>query len=76
MNGNAWIDCLTYLAEEDGMSRCQLVPGEPVSVEVSEIKAFSARVPDVFAVLVEWSACVNRRHVEDGKPPLLALVFL
>ncbi|MDP9309497.1 MAG: barstar family protein [Chloroflexota bacterium] len=76
MNGNAWIDCLTYLDESDGMSRFQLVPGERVYVEVPGTKEFSARVPDVFAALVEWSAFVNQRHVEDGKQPMLALIFL
>ncbi len=76
MNGNAWVDCLTYLDEGDGMSRFQLVPGERLYIEIRGTKEFGARVPDVFVALVEWSTVVNQRHVADGKQPVLALIFL
>ncbi len=76
MNGNAWIDCLTYLDEGDGMSHFQLARGEHLYIEVPHTKQFNEDVPDVFAALVEWVAFVNQRHVEDGKHPMLALIFL
>jgi hypothetical protein len=47
MNMNAWIDCLTYLDESDGMSRFHLATGEQVSVEVTDTHDFLKRLPDV-----------------------------
>ena len=76
MNMNAWIDCLTYLDEGDGMSRFHLAAGERLNIEVSDTKSFNARLPEIFDALVECSAFVNQRYLEAGKSPLLSLVFL
>ena len=76
MNMNAWIDCLTYLDEGDGMSRFQLSEGEMLHIEITETEDFKARVPEVFDALVECSAAVNRRYTEAGKMPMLSLIFL
>ncbi len=76
MKMNAWIDCLTYLDEGDGMSRFHLVPGETLNIEVSDIESFKSRLPEIFDALVVRSADVNQRYLERGKSPLLSLVFL
>ena len=75
-NMNAWIDCLTYLDEGDGMSRFHLQSGERLDVEVLETRDFITRVPEIVAGLIEGVAAVNQRHIEDGKAPMIALVFL
>src|SRR5258705_9310751 len=76
MNMNAWIDCLTYLDEGDGMSRFHLSPGEKLIIEVVDSDSFKSRLPDIFDALVECTDAVNRRYLEDAKAPLLSLVFL
>ncbi len=76
MNMNAWIDCLTYLDEGDGMSRFHLAEGEMLNVEVSDTKSFNFRLPEIFDAFVECSAFVNQRHIEAGKLPMLSLIFL
>jgi hypothetical protein len=76
MNMNAWIDCLTYIDLADGMSRFELAPGETLNIEVTDTESFNSRVPEIFDALVECTAFVNQRHLEDGKRPLLHLVFL
>lgn len=76
MNMNAWIDCLTYLDEGDGMSRFHLAEGEMLNIEVSDTRAFNFRLPEIFDALVEGSSAVNRRYVETGKRPMLSLIFL
>ena len=73
---NAWIDCLTYLDEGDGMSRFHLRSGEKLVVEVPETKDLVSRIPDVVAGLIEGAAAVNQRHIEEGKEPMMVLVFL
>ena len=76
MNMDAWIDCLTYLDEGDGMSRFHLASGERLNIEVSDTSSFNSRAPEILDALVECSAFVNQRYPEAGKSPLLALVFL
>ncbi|HYG82490.1 MAG TPA: barstar family protein [Pyrinomonadaceae bacterium] len=76
MNMNAWIDCLTFLNEGDGMSRFHLAEGEMLHIEVSNTKSFNSRLPEIFDALVECSSFVNQRYIEDGKSPMLSLIFL
>jgi hypothetical protein len=76
MNMDAWIDCLTYLDEEDEMSRFLLARGEMLHIEILDTEDFNSRLPELFDALVECSAFVNRRYVEFGKSPVLSLLFL
>ena len=73
---DAWIDCLTYLDEGDGMSRFHLAPGETLDIEVTDTESFNSRAPEIFDALVESTAFVNQRYLEASKLPLLHLVFL
>jgi len=76
MNMNAWIDCLSYLDEGDGMSQFHLAPEETLNIEVAGTESFKSREPEIFDALVECTASVNQRYLDAGKSPLLALVFL
>ena len=76
MNMSAWIDCLTYLDEGDGMSRFHLAPGEKLNIEISDTESFRFRLPETFNGLIDCTAFVNDRYVLAGKPPPLCLVFL
>ena len=69
---NAWIDCLTYVREDDGMSRFQLAEDEMLQIEVSDTKEFNSRLPEVFDAFVECSASVNTRY----GAPVLSLIFM
>jgi RNAse (barnase) inhibitor barstar len=75
-NMNAWIDCLTYVREGDGMSRYVLGPDEPLIIEVRETESLKNRVPEVLDALVECAAAVNLRQRELGERPALQLLFL
>ena len=76
MNMNAWIDCLAYLDEDSRMTRFNLATGEMLHIELSATESFNQRLPEIFDALVECSAFVNQRYLEDGKAPVLSLVFL
>ena len=76
MNMNAWIDCLSYLDEDERMTRFNLSEGEMLHVELIGTKDFNARLPEIFDALVKCTAFVNGRYVERGKSPLLSFVFL
>ena len=70
-NMDAWIDCLSYLDEGDGMSRFHLAKNEMLLIEITDTKRFNQRVPEIFDALVECSAFVNFRY----ERPVIALVF-
>lgn len=74
-NMNAWIDCLTYLDEGDGMSNIHLSEGESLGIEVVDAPDFKARLPDVFEALVECTASVNERYAERGSSTRVLLTY-
>jgi len=71
---NVWIDCMTYF--DDGMTRFSLESGRIFHLEIAGAKDFSQRLPEIFQVFIECSAVVNSRRLEQGEPPILALVLL
>jgi RNAse (barnase) inhibitor barstar len=75
-NGNAWIDCLTYLDEGDGMSRFVLEPDEVLQIELIGSGKLRERQPEIVQALVDWTGAVNERFMERGSEPRLQLVLL
>jgi hypothetical protein len=47
-NMDAWIDCLTYVRDGDGMSPFALGPTEPLVIEVLNTDAFKQHAPEIF----------------------------
>jgi|SRR6478672_4497157 len=70
-NMDAWIDCLTYVRDGDGMSRFKMCENEMLEIEVTDTRSFNERVPEIFDALIQSSAFVNSRY----KAPVIALVF-
>ncbi len=75
-NMNAWIDCLSSLTEDDGMTRFVISEDEMLHIEVTDTKIFIRRLPELFQTLIEGSAFVNSRYQEEQKKPKISLVFL
>lgn len=75
-NLNAWVDCLTYIREGDGMSRFKLGPEAPLVIEIANSQAFGESVPEIFAAFIECVAFVNLRQKEAGEKPAVQLLFL
>jgi Barstar (barnase inhibitor) len=76
MNMNAWIDCMSYLDDDVRMTRFLLSEGEAIHIEITDTKVFNSRLPEILDALIECSAFVNQRYIEDGKLPPISLVFL
>jgi hypothetical protein len=75
-NMNAWIDCLSYITEGDGMSRFVLSRGETLRVEIVHSESLRQRQPSIHSELLECAGHVNARFAESGDIPRLQLVFL
>ncbi|MBB4634793.1 barstar family protein [Longimicrobium terrae] len=75
-NMNAWIDCMSYLREEDsaGMANVTLGREEVLLVELPDAERWRAQFPAIAAELWDCTAIVNRRYVNDGESPAIALV--
>ena len=50
---DAWIDCMSYLRVDDGMTGVTVAMDEGLAIEIPDTEAFRKRVPDVFDELVE-----------------------
>ena len=74
-NLDAWIDCLTYRDEDDGMAFVTVGPSDVLTLQFGEASAFARRCPDQYAALVEAAALVNWRRIETGLRPIIALSF-
>lgn len=75
-NMNAWIDCLTYVRDGDGMSAFALGPTATLDIEISDAEAFNRQAPEVMDALIDCTAAVNRRHIDVGELPALHLIFV
>lgn len=75
-NLDAFIDCLSYLRDEDGMSKFRLQPDEVLRVEVSHSEALRLKAPDILTELTFCMDALNERYADYGEKPALELVLL
>jgi hypothetical protein len=71
----AWIEHMASLRRADGRVGVQLPPSEMLELEVVGVHLLRQRVPDLVEALVDGTAVVNRRFIEDGEAPAIALIF-
>ena len=72
-NMNAWIDCLTYRDDPDGMSSVVVDDGDVLTLQLDEGKAFAERCPELYLALLHGAAFVNWRRIDMGLRPLVAV---
>lgn len=74
-NMAAWVDCLTYADEDDGMRSVVVAEGDVLTLQLEDAGSFAARCPEQYAAVIKSSAFVNWRRIEVGQRPILALSF-
>jgi RNAse (barnase) inhibitor barstar len=72
---DAWVDCLSYLRDEDGMTRFRLKPNELLEIVVKDAQSMRERVPDLLEEMTFCIAGINERYEDYGEKPALALVL-
>jgi hypothetical protein len=72
---DAWVDCLSYLRDEDGMTRFRLKQNEVLEIVVKDAAAMRERVPDLLEEMTFCVAGINERYEDYGEKPALALVL-
>ena len=75
-NMDAWIDCMSSLDDpESGMTTVHVPNGGIVVLRLEGAADFKRRCPEQYAAMVECSAFVNWRRMEQDEPPVMALSF-
>lgn len=74
-NMSAWIDCMSTLRDNDGMSSYVLQRDEVLRIEILDGQAWRKRVPDIAMALEDAIHECNERYREHGEKPALELVL-
>ena len=72
---DAWVDCLSYLRDEDGMTRFRLGPDEVLEIIVKDSAAMRERVPELLEEMTFCIAGINERYEDYGEKPALTLTL-
>jgi hypothetical protein len=72
---NAWIDCLTYADDDDGMRNVTVAPRQVLTLQLEDVSSFADRCPEQFTAIVDATAFVNWRRIEQGSTAVLALSY-
>jgi hypothetical protein len=70
---DSWVDCLSYLRDEDGMSTFRLGPDETLHIVVTHSDALRERAPDTLEEMAFCILGINERYEDYGEKPALEL---
>lgn len=68
---DAWIDCLSYLRDDDGMSSIRLSADEVLRIDILHAGAWRAAQPDMLDEVLYCIAGINERYEDYGEKPAL-----
>jgi RNAse (barnase) inhibitor barstar len=72
---DSWVDCLSYLRDDENMTKFRLKPDEVLEVVIVEAGQMQARVPDLLEEITFCIGGINERYEDYGEPPALELVL-
>jgi hypothetical protein len=72
---DAWIDCMSYLRDEEGMTKFRLFPKELLQIVVLDAAVMQEKAPDILEELTYCVAGLNERYEDYGEKPALQLIL-
>jgi RNAse (barnase) inhibitor barstar len=72
---DAWVDCLSYLRDEENMTRFRLKANEVLEIVVSDAAKVRAAVPDLLEEIEYCIGGINERYEDYGEKPALKLTL-
>lgn len=72
---DAWVDCLSYLRDDDNMSKFRLKPNEVLEIVITDAAALQAAAPDLLEEVTYCVAGINDRYDDYGEKPALKLTL-
>ena len=75
-NVNAWMDCMEDLDKPDHrMSTFTIKKGQMLVLHLTNVEELKSKAPDIYNMLLECPAHINRNRMTSGELPLLILSF-
>ncbi len=72
---DAWVDCLSYLRDGEGMTRFALGENEMLAIEIANSALLRQNLPDLLEELAFCVGGINERYEDYGEKPALKLVL-
>ena len=72
---DAWVDCMSYLRDDENMTKFKLKPDEVLEVVILEADKMKAAAPDLLEELSYCVGGINERYEDYGEKPALELVL-
>jgi RNAse (barnase) inhibitor barstar len=72
-NMDAWIDCMRYADEDDGMRNITIASGELLTLELKGAFDFERRCSEQYQALIEGVQAINEDRLERSDEPILAV---
>ena len=70
---DAWVDCLSYLRDEDSMSAFHLAEDEVLTIVIRDSAAMRVTVPEILEEVAFCIGGINERYEDYGEKPALKL---
>ncbi len=74
-NMDAWVDCLSYLRDDDGMTHFQLNEDERLEIVINHAELMRKQAPDILEEITYCIGGINERYEDYGEKPALALTL-
>ena len=72
---DAWVDCMSYLRDDENMTKFKLKPDEMLEIVILEADKMKAAAPDLLEELSYCVGGINERYEDYGEKPALELVL-
>jgi len=72
---DAWVDCLSYLRDGEGMTRFSLDVDEILTIEIQNSALLKQAQPELLEELAFCIGGINERYEDYGEKPALQLVL-
>jgi RNAse (barnase) inhibitor barstar len=72
---DSWVDCLSYLRDDENMTKFRLKPDEVLEIVLLDAEKMRAQAPDVLDEMTFCIGGINERYEDYGEPPALELVL-
>ncbi|WP_293781195.1 barstar family protein [uncultured Oxalicibacterium sp.] len=72
-NMDAWVDCMSYLRDDDGMTRFRLKDNEVLQIVITHADVIKTRFPELLEELAFCIDAINDRYADYGEKAALAL---
>jgi RNAse (barnase) inhibitor barstar len=72
---DAWVDCLSYLRDDENMTKFTLKANEALEIVIANADKMKEQVPDLLEEITFCIGGINERYEDYGDEPALELVL-